>query len=148
MNIRKLKKATFKKADISILENFNNSQKNLKPLPEFRAGDEIKVEIQSKDSSKKKIDTFQGICLGRFNKNKLESSFTVRAVLKGYAVNKKFYQHSPNFHGITVIKRNKIRQSKPYYIEEMFGKSLRFKEDKKRQSNAMKLNSTKKETTL
>ncbi len=95
-------------------------------IPQFRGGDTIKVHVKIREGEKDRIQTFQGIVIGRHN-NGLKSSFTVRKVSYGVGVERVFPLHSPIIDKIEMIQPGKVRRSRLYYLRNLRGKAARVK---------------------
>ena len=95
-------------------------------IPQFRAGDTVKVHVKISEGEKDRIQTFQGIVIGRHN-NGLKSSFTVRKVSSGIGVERVFPLHSPVIDKIEMIQPGKVRRSRLYYLRNLRGKAARVK---------------------
>jgi len=95
-------------------------------IPQFRAGDTVKVHVKISEGEKDRIQTFQGIVIGRHNKG-LKSSFTVRKVSYGVGVERVFPLHSPVIDKIEMVQPGKVRRSRLYYLRNLRGKAARVK---------------------
>ena len=95
-------------------------------IPQFRAGDTVKVHVKIREGEKDRIQAFQGIVIGRHN-NGLKSSFTVRKVSYGVGVERVFPLHSPIIDKIEMIQPGKVRRSRLYYLRNLRGKAARVK---------------------
>ena len=95
-------------------------------IPQFRAGDTVKVHVKISEGEKDRIQTFQGIVIGRHN-NGLKSSFTVRKVSSGIGVERVFPLHSPAIDKIEMVQPGKVRRSRLYYLCNLRGKAARVK---------------------
>ena len=95
-------------------------------LPEFRAGDQVKVEIKLLDSRRRKRQIFEGVVL-RKRGSGMGASFTVRKISYGEGVERTFPLHSPMIEGIEVVQRGKVRQSRLYYLRDRRGKAAKVK---------------------
>ena len=96
-------------------------------LPEFRAGDTLRVNVRIREGEKERIQAFEGVCLRRHNAG-VSSTFTVRKVSSGIGVERIFPLHSPLIERIDVVRTGRVRQSRIYYLRERFGKAARIKE--------------------
>jgi large subunit ribosomal protein L19 len=96
-------------------------------LPEFRAGDTLRVNVRIREGEKERIQAFEGVCLRRHNSG-AKSTFTVRKLSGGIGVERIFPTHSPMIESIKVVRHGRVRQSRIYYIRELFGKKARIKE--------------------
>jgi large subunit ribosomal protein L19 len=95
-------------------------------IPQFRAGDTVKVHVKISEGEKDRIQTFQGIVIGRHNDG-LKSSFTVRKVSYGIGVERVFPLHSPIIDKIEMVQPGKVRRSRLYYLRNLRGKAARVK---------------------
>ncbi len=96
-------------------------------IPEFKAGDTVKVHLRVREGDKERIQVFQGVVIKRKN-NGLSSTFTVRKISFGIGVERIFPLHSPFIEKIEVIRRGRVRRAKLYYIRALKGKAARIKE--------------------
>ena len=84
-------------------------------IPEFGAGDTIKVDVKIVEGDKERIQAFEGLCIARSGGG-LNESFTVRKISYGEGVERIFPIFSPKIAAITVLKRGKVRRAKLYYL--------------------------------
>ena len=98
-----------------------------KKLPEFFAGDIIKVGVRITEGKRDRIQYFEGVCIAKKNRD-LNSSFTVRKISFGEGVERTFALYSPIVNSIKVIRSGKVRKSKLYYLRDRTGKSARIAE--------------------
>ncbi len=96
-------------------------------IPQFRAGDTVRVHYRIREGEKERIQIFEGIVIKKRN-NGLGSSFTVRKESSGIGVERIFPLHSPMIEKIEVVKRGKVRRAKLYYLRNLKGKSATVKE--------------------
>lgn len=96
-------------------------------IPEFRAGDTVKVHVKIKEGEKERIQMFEGFILKRSGTKSNDATFTVRKESFGIGVEKTFFINSPIVSKIEVLKKGKVRQSKIFYMRERKGKSARIK---------------------
>ena len=96
-------------------------------IPDFSAGDTIKVDVKIVEGDKERIQAFEGLCIAR-NGRGLNESFTVRKISYGEGVERIFPIFSPKIAGITVLKKGKVRRAKLYYLRDRRGKSARIVE--------------------
>lgn len=113
------------------LQKFEAAQQNKvaegKKIPEFRAGDTLKVNYRIVEGDKERIQAYQGVCIARKNAG-INSSFTVRKISDGEGVERIFPLYSPRIASIEVVRRGEVRRSKLYYLRDLSGKSARIKE--------------------
>ncbi|MCR4323120.1 MAG: 50S ribosomal protein L19 [Candidatus Azambacteria bacterium] len=96
-------------------------------LPEFTAGDIVKVYQKIKEGDKARVQIFEGIVLARKHGKGASASFTVRKIAEGVGVEKTYPLHSPLIEKIEVMKHTKTRRSKLYYIRTAKGKRAKLK---------------------
>ncbi|MCX6640077.1 MAG: 50S ribosomal protein L19 [bacterium] len=96
-------------------------------LPEFKAGDTIKVHVRVIEGDKERIQVFQGTVLQRSGAG-INEMFTVRKISAGVGVERIFPLHSPRIAQIETLRRGKVRRAKLYYLSDLHGKAARIKE--------------------
>lgn len=99
-------------------------------IPDFKAGDAVKVHVKIKEGDKERIQVFEGTVI-RKRKGYARSSFTVRKVSYGVGVERIFPLHSPIIDKIEVLQRGRVRRAKLYYLRKRKGKAARIKELRK-----------------
>ena len=108
-----------------------------KNIPDFRAGDTLRVGVKVVEGDRSRIQFFEGVCIARANKS-INSSFTVRKVSFGEGVERVFPLFSPNVDSIEVVRRGVVRRAKLYYLRGRSGKSARIAERRERQQDEIK----------
>ncbi|MDR2666870.1 MAG: 50S ribosomal protein L19 [Holosporales bacterium] len=103
-------------------------------VPNFRAGDSVKILVKVVDGTRERMQSFEGVVIARKNGG-INSSFKVRKISNGEGVERLFHLYSPNIQ-IEVVKCGRVRRAKLYYLRDRTGKSARIAE-KKRSSNAI-----------
>ena len=93
-----------------------------KSIPEFRAGDTLKVGVKVVEGERTRVQNYEGVCIARSNAG-MGSSFTVRKMSFGEGVERVFPLYSPNIDSIDVVRRAKL-----YYLRGRTGKSARIAE--------------------
>jgi len=96
-------------------------------IPEFRAGDTVKVHVKVREGDKERIQVFQGVVIGRRGGGSRET-FTVRKISGGVGVERIFPLHTPIIDRIEVVRHGKVRRAKLYYLRELRGKAARIEE--------------------
>ena len=96
-------------------------------VPEFRAGDTVRVHVKVVEGNKERIQVFQGVVIGRRGGGTRES-FTVRKISGGVGVERVFPLHSPVIDSIEVVRRGRVRRAKLYYLRSLQGKAARIRE--------------------
>ena len=98
-----------------------------KKLPEFYAGDIVKVGVRITEGKRDRIQYFEGVCIAKKNRD-INSSFTVRKISFGEGVERTFALYSPIVDSIKVVRSGKVRRAKLYYLRDRTGKSARIAE--------------------
>ena len=98
-------------------------------VPNFKAGDTVKVNIYVTEGNKERVQAFEGICIARSNRG-FNSTFTIRKISHGEGVERVFPVYSPMLASIELIRKGKVRRSKLYYLRQRSGKSARIAEKK------------------
>jgi len=101
-----------------------------KQIPEFRAGDTVRVNFRIVEGNKERIQAFEGLVI-RIKKAGSRSTFTVRKVVGDIGVERTFPLYSPRIESIDVLRLGKVRRAKLYYLRELRGKAARIKERRK-----------------
>jgi len=96
-------------------------------IPEFRAGDTVKVHVRVVEGGRERVQVFEGVVIAR-NGESNRASFTVRKLSFGVGVERVFPIHAPIIQKIEVTRRGDVRRSKLYYLRDRVGKSARIKE--------------------
>ena len=98
-------------------------------VPNFKAGDTVKVYVRIKEGEKSRIQMFEGVVIAR-NNGGIGASFTVRKISGGIGVERTFPVHSPIIDHIEVARRGKVRRAKLTYLRGLSAKNARIKEDR------------------
>ena len=96
-------------------------------LPDFRAGDTLKVHVKVIEGTRSRVQVFQGIVIRRHGSG-LGETFTVRKVSFGVGVERTFPVHTPIIDKIEVVTRGDVRRAKLYYLRDLRGKAAKIKE--------------------
>jgi large subunit ribosomal protein L19 len=96
-------------------------------VPEFRAGDTVKVHVKVVEGNRSRVQVFQGVVIAIQGAG-ISRSFTVRKVSFGVGVERTFPLHSPIFEQIEVVTRGDVRRAKLYYLRNLRGKKAKIKE--------------------
>ena len=107
------------------IEQFRES----KQIPDFRAGDTVRVGVRVVEGDRTRIQAYEGVCIARSNRG-LGSNFTVRKMSFGECVERVFPLYSPNIDSITVVRKGVVRRAKLYYLRGRTGKRARIAERK------------------
>ncbi|CAO1652787.1 50S ribosomal protein L19 [Parasphingorhabdus sp. NYA22] len=98
-----------------------------KEIPEFRAGDTVRIGVRVVEGERVRTQNFEGVCIARTNRG-MGSNFTVRKMSFGEGVERVFPLYSPNIDSITVVRRGIVRRAKLYYLRGRTGKRARIAE--------------------
>ncbi len=98
-----------------------------KEIPEFRAGDTLRIGVRVVEGERVRTQNFEGVCIARTNRG-MGSNFTVRKISFGEGVERVFPLYSPNIESITVVRRGIVRRAKLYYLRGRTGKRARIAE--------------------
>ena len=100
-----------------------------KEIPDFKAGDTIKVGYKVTEGTRSRVQNYEGVCIARKNGVGIAGSFTVRKISFGEGVERVFPLYSTNIESIAVVRRGRVRRAKLYYLRSLRGKSARIAED-------------------
>ncbi|CAM3298458.1 50S ribosomal protein L19 [Nocardioides dubius] len=110
----------------NVIDQLNSAIKR-DDVPDFRAGDTIKVHVKVIEGSRSRVQVFQGVVI-RVHGSGIGRTFTVRKVSFGVGVERTFPLHSPIFEKIEVVTRGDVRRAKLYYLRDLRGKAAKIKE--------------------
>ena len=115
---------------MNLLEQLNAEQiKDLgKDIPDFKAGDTVRVGFKIIEGSRSRIQNYEGVCIARKGGNTIDAAFTVRKISFGEGVERVFPLYSTNIDSIEVVRRGRVRRAKLYYLRSRRGKSARIAE--------------------
>ena len=95
--------------------------------PEFAPGDTVVVNVNVVEGTRKRVQAYEGVVIAKRNRG-LNSSFIVRKISSGEAVERTFQLYSPQIASIEVKRRGDVRRAKLYYLRSRSGKAARIKE--------------------
>ena len=98
-----------------------------KDIPQFRAGDELKIHVRVIEGSKSRVQVFQGIVIRRQGDG-VRETFTIRKVSYGVGVERTFPVHTPVIEKIELVKKGDVRRAKLYYLRDLRGKAAKIRE--------------------
>jgi len=96
-------------------------------VPDFRAGDTLKVHVKVVEGTRSRVQVFQGVVIRRHGGG-IGETFTVRKVSFGVGVERTFPLHTPIIDKIEVMTRGDVRRAKLYYLRDLRGKAAKIKE--------------------
>ena len=109
----------------SVIETIERAQ--LRRVPNFQAGDRVKVHFQVIEGSRRRVQVFEGVVIKRQGHGARET-FTVRKQSFGVGVERMFPLHSPKIERIELAARGDVRRAKLYYLRDRVGKRARVRE--------------------
>ncbi|CAB4790943.1 RplS Ribosomal protein L19 [Candidatus Nanopelagicaceae bacterium] len=98
-----------------------------KDIPQFRAGDELKIHVRVIEGNKSRLQVFQGIVIGRQGDG-VRETFTIRKVSYGVGVERTFPVHTPVIEKIELVTKGDVRRAKLYYLRDLRGKAAKIRE--------------------
>jgi large subunit ribosomal protein L19 len=96
-------------------------------IPDFAAGDEVKVHVKVVEGNKERVQVFQGNVIGRQGSG-VGETYTVRKLSSGVGVERTFPVHTPSVVKLEVVKRGDVRRAKLYYLRDRVGKAAKIRE--------------------
>jgi large subunit ribosomal protein L19 len=96
-------------------------------IPDFRAGDTVKVHVKVIEGSRSRVQVFQGVVIRRHGGG-IGETYTVRKVSFGVGVERTFPLHTPVVEKVELVTRGDVRRAKLYYLRELRGKAAKIKE--------------------
>jgi len=96
-------------------------------IPEFRAGDTVKVHVNIIEGNRSRVQVFQGVVIARSGSG-VRETFTVRKISFQVGVERTFPVHSPVIERIEVVTRGDVRRAKLYYLRSLTGKKAKIRE--------------------
>lgn len=113
----------------------------LRDVPAFRPGDEVRVHYRIREGEKERIQVFQGVVIRRKGGG-LRETFTVRKVSYGVGVERIYPVHTPKIEKLEVVSRGHVRRAKLYYLRELRGKKARLRRSQKASADLSQVNVT------
>lgn len=96
-------------------------------IPEFRAGDTVRVHARIVEGSRERIQMFEGVVIKRHGAG-ISATYTVRKISNGVGVERTFPLHTPRVAAIDVVRQGRVRRAKLYYLRNLHGKAARIPE--------------------
>ena len=110
----------------AVVAELGNASKRT-DIPDFRAGDTVKVHVKVVEGNRSRVQIFQGVVI-RIHGSGVGRTFTVRKVSFGVGVERTFPVHSPSIAKIELVTRGDVRRAKLYYLRERTGRAAKIKE--------------------
>jgi len=96
-------------------------------LADFAVGDQVDVHQRILEGAKERIQVFSGTVIARHGTG-VRETFTVRRIVQGEGVERKYPVHSPRIAKIVVKRHGRVRRAKLYYLRDRVGKATRLRE--------------------
>ena len=96
-------------------------------IPDFRAGDSVRVHARIVEGSRERIQIFEGVVIKRRGEG-ISETYTVRKISNGIGVERTFPLHTPRVDKIEVTRHCRVRRAKLYYLRALHGKAARIPE--------------------
>lgn len=113
------------------LQAFEDAQISQKSVPDFRAGDTLRIAVQIKEGEKTRVQNFEGVCIARRGSG-VSETFIIRKIgANNVGVERIFPIYSESLESIEVLRRGRVRRSKLFYLRDRRGKAAKIKELRK-----------------
>ncbi|MFD1419416.1 50S ribosomal protein L19 [Lactiplantibacillus songbeiensis] len=109
-----------------LIEKITNDQLRT-DIPDFRAGDTVRVHARVVEGTRERIQLFEGVVIKRHGSG-ISETYTVRKISNGVGVERTFPLHTPRVASIDVIRQGRVRRAKLYYLRDLHGKAARIPE--------------------
>ena len=100
-------------------------------IPDFRAGDTVRVHARIVEGKRERIQIFEGVVIKRRGEGGSET-YTVRKISNGVGVERTFPVHTPRVEKIEVVRQGRVRRAKLYYLRDRQGKAARIPERRRK----------------
>ncbi|MFC4652104.1 50S ribosomal protein L19 [Lactococcus nasutitermitis] len=110
----------------NLIEEINAGQLRT-DIPEFRAGDTVRVHAKVVEGTRERIQIFEGVVIARKGTG-VSETYTVRKISNGVGVERIYPLHTPRVEQIEVIRHGRVRRAKLYYLRALQGKAARIPE--------------------
>ncbi|MGP1484981.1 MAG: 50S ribosomal protein L19 [Campylobacter sp.] len=113
------------------IDAFERDQIAQKSVPEFRAGDTLRIAVRIQEGDKTRIQNFEGICIARRGSGTGETFIIRKIGANSVGVERIFPIYSDSLESIAVLRRGRVRRAKLFYLRDRRGKAARIQELKK-----------------
>lgn len=113
------------------IDAFEAKQTEGKEIPDFRAGDTLRVAVIIKEGDKTRVQNFEGVCIARRGQGTSETFMVRKIGANSVGVERIFPLYSESIESIKVLRRGRVRRAKLFYLRERRGKAARIKELKR-----------------
>lgn len=87
-------------------------------LPDLRAGDWVKIFYKIKEGGKERVVPLEGLIIAKKHGKEIGATITIRREVEGVGVENIIPIHSPNVQKIEILKREKVKRAKLYYLRK------------------------------
>lgn len=113
------------------IASFEQAQIAGKEVPEFRAGDTLRLAVTIKEGDKTRVQNYEGVCISIRGEG-VSKTITVRKIgANGVGIERIFPIYSDSLEKIEVLRRGRVRRAKLFYLRDRAGKSARIQELRK-----------------
>ena len=110
------------------IEDFEQKQLEGKDIPQFRAGDTLRVAVNIKEGEKTRVQNYEGLCIAIRGQGTGRTFMVRKMGANSIGVERIFPLYSDSIESITVLRKGRIRRAKLFYLRELKGKAARIKE--------------------
>ena len=110
------------------IESFEKAQLENKNVPEFRAGDTLRVAVRIKEGEKTRVQNYEGLCIAIRGQGTGRTFMVRKMGANSVGVERIFPLYSDSIESIEVLRKGRIRRAKLFYLRELKGKAARIKE--------------------
>ena len=110
------------------IESFEQAQLEEKSVPDFRAGDTLRVAVRIKEGSKERVQNYEGVCIALRGEGTGRTFMVRKMGANSVGVERIFPLYSDSIESIEVLRRGRVRRAKLFYLRELKGKAARIKE--------------------
>ena len=114
------------------IESFEKAQIEGKNVPQFRAGDTVRVAVRIKEGDKERIQNYEGVCIAIRGEGTGKTFMVRKLGANSVGVERIFPLYSESIEGIEVVRRGRVRRAKLFYLRGLKGKAARIKELRRR----------------
>ena len=110
------------------IENFEKAQTSEKNIPDFRAGDTVRLDVTIKEGEKTRVQAYEGVCIAKRGQG-TGQTITVRKIgANSVGIERIFPLYSDSISEVKIIRRGRVRRAKLNYLRNLAGKAARIKE--------------------
>jgi len=110
------------------IEQFEEKQIEGRNIPEFRAGDTVKVAVRIKEGNKERVQNYEGVCIAIRGQGTGKTFIVRKMGANSVGVERIFPLYSDSIESIEVLRRGRVRRAKLFYLRDLKGKAARIKE--------------------